>query len=81
LYYCFEKKGVLLDVTDEDSLVENINQKKYDAFIEKEIIAEGMLPKLNNCFYAIHQKVQKVSIGKPDMLYNQNAKFTKIEAS
>ena len=81
LYYCFEKKGVLLDVTDEHSVVENINQKKYDAFVENNVIADGMLPKLNNCFYAVHQKVQKVCIGNTDMLYNEHAKFTKIQAT
>ena len=81
LYYCFEKKGVLLDVTDENSLVENMNQKKYDALVAHKVIADGMLPKLNNCFYAAQQKVQKVCIGNADMLYNQHAKFTKIQAT
>ncbi len=81
LYYCFEKKGVLLDVTDENSVIEKINQKKYDAFVENRVIADGMLPKLDNCFYAVHQKVQKVCIGNTDMLYNQHAKFTKIQAT
>lgn len=81
LYYCFEKKGVLLDVNDENSLVENMNQKKYDVLLAHEVIADGMLPKLNNCFYAVHQKVQKVCIGNADMLYSQHAKFTKIQAT
>jgi acetylglutamate kinase len=80
LYYCFERKGVLLDVNDDDSVVENINQEKYQELLEKNIIADGMLPKLNNCFHAINQKVHKVCIGKSEMLYNQNSKFTTIQA-
>jgi acetylglutamate kinase len=80
LYYCFEKNGVLLDVQNDDSVVENINQEKYQELLEKNIIADGMLPKLNNCFHAINQKVHKVCIGKSEMLYNQNSKFTTIQA-
>ena len=78
LYYYFEKNGVLLDVNDDDSVVENINKEKYQELLEKDIIADGMLPKLNNCFHAIDQKVYKVCIGTSKMLYNQNSKFTTI---
>jgi acetylglutamate kinase len=80
LYYCFEKNGVLLDVNDDDSVVENINEKKYQELLKEGVIADGMLPKLNNCFHAIDQKVHKVCIGRSEMLHNQNSKFTTIEA-
>jgi len=80
LYYCFEKKGVLLDVHNDDSVIENINKEKYQELLEKKIIADGILPKLNNCFHAIDQEVHKVCIGKSEMLYNQNSKFTTIHA-
>lgn len=81
LYYCFEKNGVLLDVHNDDSVVENINKVTYQELLKKNVIADGMLPKLNNCFHAIDQKVHKVCIGKSEMLYNQNSKFTTIQAS
>ncbi|MBL4643049.1 MAG: acetylglutamate kinase [Flavobacteriaceae bacterium] len=81
LYYCFEKNGVLLDVNDTNSVVENINQETYQELLNNNVIADGMLPKLNNCFHAINQKVHKVCIGKSAMLYNQNSKFTTIQAS
>ena len=80
LYYCFEKNGVLMDVNNDDSVVENINQEKFQELLEQHIIADGMLPKLNNCFHAINQNVAKVCIGKSEMLYNQNSKFTTIQA-
>ena len=79
LYYCFEKNGVLLDVDNDDSVIENIDTKTYQTLIEKGVIADGMLPKLNNCFHAIDNQVSKVCIGKPKMLFERNLKFTTIE--
>ena len=78
LYYCFEKNGVLEDVENEDSVIENINTESYKALKENNIIFEGMLPKLDNCFHAINQNVQKVCIGKSDMLFDATNKHTTI---
>ncbi|MFC0603517.1 acetylglutamate kinase [Winogradskyella pulchriflava] len=78
LYYCFEKNGVLEDVENEDSVIENINTESYKALKENNIIFEGMLPKLDNCFHATNQNVQKVCIGKSDMLFNTTIKHTTI---
>lgn len=80
LYYCFEKSGVLHDVNDEDSVIEKINTETYQTLIHEGTIADGMLPKLNNCFHAITYKVNKVCIGKPEMLFNTITKFTTIQA-
>ena len=55
LYYCFEKNGVLKDVSDNDSVFETIDAKYYQKLIEEHIIADGMLPKLTNCFNAIEK--------------------------
>ncbi len=79
LYYCFEKNGVLKDVNDETSVIEEINTISYKTLISEGIVSEGMLPKLNNCFHAINQKVKKVYIGKPAMLFNSKSKFTTIQ--
>ncbi|WP_339702751.1 acetylglutamate kinase [uncultured Marixanthomonas sp.] len=81
LYYCFEKNGVLLDVNKADSVIEKINRNEYKRLLDNQIIADGMLPKLNNCFHAIEQKVQKVCIGTPKMLSNKNVKCTSIANS
>jgi acetylglutamate kinase len=78
LYYCFEKNGVLKDVNNDDSVIENINTKTYQPLIENGIIYEGMLPKLNNSFHAVNHQVQKVCIGKSDMLFDNNNKHTTI---
>ncbi len=79
LYYCFEKNGLLKDVKDPDSVVLNVDTQMYNSLLAEGIIADGMLPKLNNCFYALKHQVSKVCIGKAEMLYNSNSKFTTIQ--
>ena len=78
LYYCFEKNGVLENVDNDDSVIENINTESYKTLKEEKIIFEGMLPKLDNCFHAINHHVSKVCIGKSSMLFNTNSKHTTI---
>ena len=79
LYFCFEKSGVLKDISEENSVIKNINPTTYKTLIEEGIIADGMLPKLNNCFHAINNNVDKVCIGKPDMLFKDNTRYTTIQ--
>lgn len=79
LYYCFEKNGVLLDVNDDDSVIENINLRTYKELKNTKVIADGMLPKLDNCFHAINQQVAKVCIGTSEMLFNKESKHTTIQ--
>ena len=81
LYYCFEKNGVLQDVTNENTVIEHINTSSYQTLIKQGTISNGMLPKLNNCFHAINHHVEKVCIGKPEMLHDTNSKFTTITAN
>lgn len=70
LIYCFEKKGVLQDIDDEDSLIREINPQHYEKLKEERIIHSGMLPKLDNAFTAIACGVKAVIIGKSDELGN-----------
>lgn len=78
LYYCFEKKGVLMEITDEDSVVKHINKESYQKLLDDGIIADGMLPKLENCFHALNQNVHKVCIGDISMLDPKSNLFTTI---
>jgi len=78
LYYCFEKKGVLMDVADANSVVKHIDSQKYQELLNDGIIADGMLPKLENCFHALNKNVSKVCIGHPSMLNSENELFTTI---
>jgi acetylglutamate kinase len=68
LYYCFEKKGVLADVNDEDSVIAHIDADIYQELLKKDIIADGMLPKLENSFHALRKNVSRVCIGDANML-------------
>ena len=79
LYYCFEKKGVLTDVLDQDSVIENLDFNFYRKLKEKGQIADGMIPKLDNSFNALHQKVSKVSIGQPEMILQPQSVFTTLK--
>ena len=68
LVYCFEKKGVLQDINDEESLIREIDPGRYEKLKEEQIIHSGMLPKLDNAFTAINCGVKAVIIGKSDDL-------------
>jgi acetylglutamate kinase len=63
LHYCFEKNGVLRDIADDQSVITKINSATYAELKQQKIIADGMLPKLENAFAALHQGVDKVIIG------------------
>jgi acetylglutamate kinase len=78
LYYCFEKNGVLKDINDDESVIEQIDTKSYENLISEGIIADGMLPKLNNCINAVNHNVTKVCIGKQDRLFTHKKGYTTI---
>lgn len=78
LVYCFEKNGVLEDVNNDNSVIERINKETYENLKEKNIIAEGMLPKLKNCIDALENGVKKVIIGNPEVISNRNQKYTTL---
>lgn len=72
LYYCFEKKGVLMDVEDDNSVVTEINSESYKKLLAENVIADGMLPKMTNCFHALKNNVKKVCIGDISMIESAN---------
>lgn len=69
LIYCFEKRGVLRDVADENSAIPQISEEQYNALKADGIITEGMLPKLDNAFAAINSGVASVIIGDAKELH------------
>ncbi|MFD0860882.1 acetylglutamate kinase [Sungkyunkwania multivorans] len=78
LYYCFEKNGVLRNVEDENSVIEKIDKTAYNELKREGIIADGMLPKMHNCFHALDNKVVKVCIGNATMFTNNRQLFTTL---
>lgn len=78
LYYCFEKKGVLMDVEDDNSVVTTIDSQSYEKLLAENVIADGMLPKMENCFHALKNNVKKVCIGDTEMLDPDSNLFTTL---
>lgn len=62
LIFCFEKKGVLLDENDDDSVIPQLTYPDFIKYSESGVIQGGMLPKLENAFSAIEQGVKEVVI-------------------
>ncbi|MDT0552884.1 acetylglutamate kinase [Urechidicola vernalis] len=78
LIYTFEKNGVLRTIEDDNSVIEHINSKYYEQLKEEGIIADGMLPKMLNCFNALQRGVSEVKIANPTILKNQNQLHTTL---
>lgn len=78
IYYCFELNGVLEDINDKNSVVKHIDNSLYQDLLAKGIIADGMLPKLENCFAALKNGVSTINMGNTEMLTQENDNFTKI---
>ncbi|MDR3118965.1 MAG: acetylglutamate kinase [Mediterranea sp.] len=62
LVYCFEKKGVLKDENDDDSVIPHITRAEFEQYVAAGIIRGGMIPKLENSFEAINAGVSEVVI-------------------
>ena len=78
LIYCFEKNGVLKNVEDDASVIENINSKTYALLKSEGVINEGMLPKLENCFDSLQNGVGRVIIGKTELIRDRTIKHTML---
>jgi acetylglutamate kinase len=74
LIYSFEKSGVLLDVTDDNTVIKTLSWNYYQDLktplqgIGASKIFAGMIPKLDNAFTALNSGVKKVIIGKAEEL-------------
>ena len=62
LVYCFEKRGVLMDVDDDNSVIPEITPQRFAELKAAGVVADGMLPKLENAFRAIDNGVRSVVI-------------------
>lgn len=66
LMYCFEKKGVLRDANDDNSIITLITKTDFEKYVADGTIQGGMIPKLENAFDAIASGVKEVIITKAD---------------
>ena len=68
LFYCFDKKGVLLNPDDENSVISELNYDRFKELQRKGVINEGMIPKLDNGFSAMKNGVSQVLITNPFLI-------------
>ena len=68
LVYCFEKKGVLSDENDDESVIPQIDKSSFERLVTGGIVQGGMIPKLENAFSAISAGVKEVVITRADTL-------------
>ena len=62
LVFCFEKKGVLRDAADDDSVIPVITPDLFRRYVDEGVIQGGMIPKLENSFSAVEAGVRQVII-------------------
>ena len=62
LVYCFEKKGVLRNELDEDSVIPMMDESDFRRLVAEGVIQGGMIPKLENAFEALKAGVGEVVI-------------------
>ena len=72
LIFCFEKKGVLANPDDDDSVIGSISAGEFKTLVENGTVAGGMIPKLENSFNAIRNGVEKVVITKANAIDGQH---------
>ena len=62
LVFLTDVDGILLDYNNKQTLIDEIDVKKVNNLIEREIISGGMLPKVTTCLDAIENGVENVVI-------------------
>ncbi|MBL6592313.1 MAG: acetylglutamate kinase [Flavobacteriaceae bacterium] len=68
LYYCFDKKGVIIN----NKVCNRLNENDYKKYLKTNQIKDGMIPKLENSFNSIRNGVKKVFIGDIDIFEKSN---------
>lgn len=71
LVFCFEKRGVLRDAEDEESVIERITPATFTALKADGVVKGGMLPKIENALKAVAAGVRSVRIKHADDLLNE----------
>jgi acetylglutamate kinase len=60
MIYLSDVPGIMRDPTDKDSLIPSVNRDKIEDLLEEQIIAGGMIPKVESALHAIEAGVKKV---------------------
>jgi acetylglutamate kinase len=68
LVFCFEKRGVLRDAEDDNSVIDRITPENYQTLKAEGAVKGGMIPKIENALEAVKAGVQQVIITKADAI-------------
>ena len=68
LIYCFEKKGVLLNPDDDESVIPHIHRSDFPRMVTDGTVTGGMIPKIENALAAVAAGVGRVIITCADSL-------------
>lgn len=79
LTFCFEKKGVLRDADNDESVIHVITETDFARLREEGIVSGGMLPKLENAFAALHRGVREVVITHASNISGEQGTTVKSE--
>jgi acetylglutamate kinase len=60
MIYLSDVPGIMRDPMDKESLIPSVNREKIEHLMEEEIIAGGMIPKVESALHALSQGVKKV---------------------
>lgn len=72
LMFCFEKKGVLMDENDNESVIPEIDRSAFQRYVTQGIIQGGMIPKLENAYQAIDAGVRQVIITQASEIHKKS---------
>lgn len=75
LHYCFEKRGVLRDIDDENSLIELVTEENFVALKAEGVINSGMIPKVENALKAVREGVTCVCIKSSDEVMSDSGTY------
>ncbi len=76
LIFCFDKKGVLRDINDPESLIREITAERYPALKTEGVVSDGMIPKVENALRSVANGLQSVTIKHSDDLTDPDAGTT-----
>lgn len=70
LFFCFEKRGVLLDPANDSSVIYELDYLHFEDYKTQGIISSGMIPKLENAFMSKKRGVKEVLITNAESIAN-----------
>lgn len=78
LIYCFEKKGVLSDADDDESVIPSIDEAAFHSYVADGTINGGMIPKIENSLNACKAGVRQVVITRADLIASPGGTVIKV---